>query len=359
MEPRLGPRDVFVSYSSKDRALMRAKLQAPLEAAGLDVVVDTSDFVFGATPLENMRVAIQNSRHTVLAITSNWIQSEWCAYESLFTEHLDVAAKRRKLIPVRLDETKPPSELLRTYCDLSGGDYPANLARLIEQLRERDGEQVVSGASPPPLVSDLIYHRLREHLSLRHWREADAETRRILCDAVGVSPIVGLRLPDFERLPLTTLEAVDSYWRQASSGRFGLAVQRRIFDECRRDWECFGKRVGWIRNSLWIAYSDVWDHVATGNMRDGELPIGGRGGVWGGIGDATLGQGFKGVIRCQYKILESAAGDLAHTGGFSRVGQRFVEDLTLNNGFALAWMKPRELLLERWAKARAEAGLSS
>lgn len=48
--------------------------------------------------------------------------------------------------------------------------------------------------------------------------------------------------------------------------------------------------------------------------------------------------------------MKSAIGDLAHRGGVGRVGVRFIDDISLNNGFSLAWMKSRELLLDRWTQ---------
>lgn len=347
--------DVFISYSSKDKVLVRAKLLAPLEAAGLSAVIDYRDFEYGAPPLDNMRTAIRKSRHTLLAITERWLQSEWCEFESLFAEHLDPTGKRRKIIPVKLDESHPPSELLRTWCDLSNERVcSTNLAKLIAQLLVNKMSQGLPSSEPTVNlpVADRAYEKLRDLLSLRQWKEADIETREILCRAVGASPISGLKAEAMVTLPLATLQVVDRYWSQVSGGKFGFAAQHRVFEDCQRDWERFGRHVGWIRNGLWVAYTDVWQHAVHDDLREGELPVGGRGGFWAGIGDVSLGNGIVGFLKCQYKILEAGLGDLFHTGGFNRVGQRFIDDVTLNNGFALAWMKPRELLLDRWKEGK-------
>lgn len=189
----------------------------------------------------------------------------------------------------------------------------------------------------------------QEYLSLRNWKDAVLVTREILCRAAGASSITGLSAKAIQSLSARPLQAIDHLWSSYSSPEFGFAIQHRIFEECQRDWIEFAKRVGWIRNGLWVAYSDVWHHADENDLREGELPIGGRGGFWAGIGDSTLGKGLSGYLKCSFLIMKSALGDLAHKGGASRVGVRFIEDMTLNNGFALAWMRPRELLLDRWA----------
>ena len=53
--------DVFISYSSKDRAWVRGELLTRLEAAGLKVCIDFRDFEPGAPSVTEMERAVLTS----------------------------------------------------------------------------------------------------------------------------------------------------------------------------------------------------------------------------------------------------------------------------------------------------------
>jgi len=77
--------DVFISYSSKDKAWVRGELLKGLEKAELKVCIDCRDFTPGKAALFNMQDAVRKSRKTLLVISSNWFKSEWTFYESLLS----------------------------------------------------------------------------------------------------------------------------------------------------------------------------------------------------------------------------------------------------------------------------------
>ncbi|MBK9600415.1 MAG: toll/interleukin-1 receptor domain-containing protein [Anaerolineales bacterium] len=86
--------DVFISYSHKDEAWADKTLRQRLDDAGLKVCIDYRDFEAGKMALLNMQDAAKESKHVVLVITRNWLNSEWSLFEALWL----VA---EKLIPVR------------------------------------------------------------------------------------------------------------------------------------------------------------------------------------------------------------------------------------------------------------------
>lgn len=133
--------DVFVSYRGPERKFVFRRLVLPLRNANLSVAIDFETFGFGAWNLENIRLAVERSRYTLLAITPAWHQSEWCEAEMQLTRHLDPAAKRQRIIPVILAETHIP-ECLRFlhYCDLSSQKaYECNFQKLVNTLRSKRG----------------------------------------------------------------------------------------------------------------------------------------------------------------------------------------------------------------------------
>ncbi len=64
---------VFTSYSHKDSAWVQDPLLARLESASLHVCVDERDFDIGIPSLINMERAVDNSRHTLIVLTPEWV----------------------------------------------------------------------------------------------------------------------------------------------------------------------------------------------------------------------------------------------------------------------------------------------
>ncbi len=128
--------DLFISYSHSDRPFVANWLLPRLEDEGLKVCVDYRDFEVGAPSLVNMEQAIERSNHTIVVLTSAWVQSEWANFESLLVGSSDPAGRRRKLLPLRLDNCSPPSRIkMFTYADFRETSNRENeLNKLLNQL---------------------------------------------------------------------------------------------------------------------------------------------------------------------------------------------------------------------------------
>lgn len=191
----------------------------------------------------------------------------------------------------------------------------------------------------------IDFSKLHDLLSDKNWRAADEETKKLMCKTVRASHWFGLTLENILEFPCEELLAIDRYWTENSAGRFGFSVQLNAFMECNGDIKKFASAIGWRMHGNWIAYSDVdWSERAP----TGQLPIGGRGGLVAGIGDVTQGRGLTGYIDTSFSLFMSAVGDLFHEGGWDRFWVRLKEDVSFNNGFSKAWMRPRIFLLERF-----------
>lgn len=134
--------DVFISHSAADRAWVADWLAPRLEAAGLTVAVSYRDFLPGAPLLDAVEQTIADARHALVVVTPAWTADEWNAYEARLTHTFDPSARRRKLIPVRLQPCAPPDCVLpRAVADLVMADFTdtrrwdAELARLLRALR--------------------------------------------------------------------------------------------------------------------------------------------------------------------------------------------------------------------------------
>jgi hypothetical protein len=118
--------DVFISYSHKDEAWADKVLRQRLEDAGLKVCVDYRDFEAGKMALLNMQDAAKESKHVVLVITRNWLNSEWSLFEALMGGIQDPAGLQKKLIPLLYEDGIQkdinPFISMRTWVDFTRKD---------------------------------------------------------------------------------------------------------------------------------------------------------------------------------------------------------------------------------------------
>ena len=127
--------DVFISYSNKDGDWVRGTLLPALEKAGLRACIDFRDFEIDTPSLVNMERGVEESRHTLVVLTPNWIRSEWTEFESLLVGTADPAGRRRKLIPLMLEKCDlPPRIAMLTYVDFTQGDLDLSWQRLLRGL---------------------------------------------------------------------------------------------------------------------------------------------------------------------------------------------------------------------------------
>ncbi|NEQ63945.1 MAG: protein kinase [Symploca sp. SIO2D2] len=128
--------------------------------------------------------------------------------------------------------------------------------------------QIIPGLSPTD------YGKLRGLLAAEKWQEADQETAALMLKAAGRKG--WLRVADIEKFPRQELQMLDKLWREHSSDRFGISVQKRIWQGLagsqKTDWQSwcsFGDCVGWRLRSNWLAHSSL---NFTKDAPTGELP---------------------------------------------------------------------------------------
>merc|ERR1719440_2007310 len=84
----------------------------------------------------------------------------------------------------------------------------------------------------PLLVSELgvDYSKLKEALQASDFKEADAETRRLLIELAG--PAAKTRgwvyFTEVRNIPDADMETIDSLWQHFSGGKFGFVPQRKV-----------------------------------------------------------------------------------------------------------------------------------
>jgi hypothetical protein len=135
--------DAFISYSSRDSEWVQECLLTTLESHNLRVCIDYRDFTIGASSLENMEIAVQSSRKTLLVLTPSWINSEWTNFEALLAQVKDPAGRGRRLLPLMVIKTPLPLRLeMLSYLDLTEqADWDFQIRRLIRAIQFTDGDQ--------------------------------------------------------------------------------------------------------------------------------------------------------------------------------------------------------------------------
>jgi hypothetical protein len=143
--------DAFISYSSRDSKWVQESLLSALESHSLRICIDYRDFVIGASGLENMEIAVQSSRKTLLVLTPSWINSEWTNFEALLTQVKDPAGRGRRLLPLMVIKTPLPLRLeMLSYLDLTEQtDWDFQISRLIRAIQFADRDE-----PEPDLASD-------------------------------------------------------------------------------------------------------------------------------------------------------------------------------------------------------------
>jgi hypothetical protein len=127
--------DVYISYHEADETWVSETLLPKLEAAGLRVMIDYRDFAIGVPRLVNIERAVERSRHTLIVMTPEWVESDWNAFQGLLASSEDPSGLRQKLLPLKLRPCTPPARIaMIEILDLT------NLAR-----REAQIERLVRG----------------------------------------------------------------------------------------------------------------------------------------------------------------------------------------------------------------------
>ncbi|MGE5658309.1 MAG: GUN4 domain-containing protein [Actinomycetota bacterium] len=124
------------------------------------------------------------------------------------------------------------------------------LAKFLPQRRLPTGDRLESAVG-------VDYTPLQHLLAAHKWKEADQETWRVLCQALG-KPTKGYLHPaDLGNLPCADLQTIDRLWVKYSEGLFGFSVQKSIYESVGGDYGQFCDRVGWLTYNPHTPYEGI------------------------------------------------------------------------------------------------------
>lgn len=140
--------DVFISYSSKDRKVVR-KVAERLKKEGLRVWFDAWTLKPGDSVPSKIEEGLESSRILVLCMSANAFGSDWAQLESGTFRFRDPLNKNRRLIPLRLDDAPIKGSLAQfRYITWHPDDRKQSYEKLLEACRLGVKPKVAHGKAP-------------------------------------------------------------------------------------------------------------------------------------------------------------------------------------------------------------------
>ena len=129
------PFDVFLSHSSKDKAVVRAVAER-LQKDGLEVWFDEWELKPGDSIPAKIEEGLEHSRVLVLCMSANAFGSDWAQLEAGTFRFRDPLNKERRFIPLRLDDAPIKGSLAQfLYINWLPADREQEYAKLLEACR--------------------------------------------------------------------------------------------------------------------------------------------------------------------------------------------------------------------------------
>src|SRR6266480_1264666 len=130
------PKHFFMSYNKADRTWAEW-VAWHLEEAGYTTIFQAWDFRPGMNFVQKMQEAVQEAERTIAVLSTNYLEAVYThpEWEAAFKQ--DPRGEKGILVPVRIQECKPPGLLgLIAYIDLVGLDETAAHETLLDGVRQ-------------------------------------------------------------------------------------------------------------------------------------------------------------------------------------------------------------------------------
>jgi hypothetical protein len=135
--------DVFLSHSSKDKAVVRAVAEKLCED-GIRVWLDDWEVHAGDSIPAKVEDGLENSRVLVLCMSANAFGSDWAQLESHTFRFRDPLNKERRFIPLRLDDAPIKGSLAQFL-----------YINWLPEDREYEYVKLLEGCGPPVMLRDV------------------------------------------------------------------------------------------------------------------------------------------------------------------------------------------------------------
>lgn len=172
---------------------------------------------------------------------------------------------RLQLIPKLIEFGDEGWEILREFLKNQSGEQPNLVVGKIyrelyqdssEKNREFREKYFKDGIIELRSAKNIDYKPLEKLLIEGDFQAADTLTREKLCEIAGVDAIARgwLYFTEVDRFPATDLHTLDRMWWLYSEGKFGFAIQRKIWLGVGQDFSQLWQKIGWKKNNNWTRY---------------------------------------------------------------------------------------------------------
>jgi GUN4-like/TIR domain len=255
---------VFLAHNSQDKPQVRIVADA-LKQKGINTWLDEEQIPPGVLFQEHLQKAIAEIDYALIFIGKSGV-GQWQAIEiqSFFSK---LVRSRIPVIPVLLPGVKKLPDDMVFLRELNYVLFP-------DDIRDQNTiNKIVWGITKQSSYID--YKRLESFLGGGLWREANAETRRIILQAANREKDGYLNEQETRDFDDDILLNLDILWRQYSKNRFGFSVQKKLLKDCEQDAIKFGVQVGWKHLNGWIdaAHVDYSISAPVGHLPYGMLQL--------------------------------------------------------------------------------------
>lgn len=199
--------DVFISYSSHDKEWVRGELLKGIEKVGLRVFIDFRDFKRGAPSIKEMERGVSTCPKTLLVLTPDYVESEWCEIENIMSQARDPANRDLRLIPLLKTQCRKPLRLgALTHVDFTvDADFELAWQQLLtalgaqaERPAGKDVATEIQGTRTR--AASYVAKRIRKHKSA-----FAIGLLVLLLSAVVLSYLIWLRQPSHAAAPVESI----------------------------------------------------------------------------------------------------------------------------------------------------------
>lgn len=135
-------KDFFISYNKADKEYAKW-IAGTLEENDYTTYIQAWDFRPGNNFILQMQEAIKKSKRTIIVLSQNYLNSEYCQAEWAAAYNYDPTGKYRKLIPVRVSDVCPNGLLSGIiYIDLYRCDEEVAKKRLLNGIDENENPRM-------------------------------------------------------------------------------------------------------------------------------------------------------------------------------------------------------------------------
>jgi uncharacterized protein (DUF433 family)/uncharacterized protein YbcV (DUF1398 family) len=237
---------VFLAHNSQDKPQVRIVADA-LKQKGINTWLDEEQIPPGVLFQEHLQKAIAEIDYALIFIGKSGV-GQWQAIEihSFFSK---LVSSRIPVIPVLLPGVKKLPDDMVFLREI-------NYVQFLDDIKDQNTiNKIVWGITGKS--SYINYDGLESFLRSGLWREANAETKRIILQSANREKDGYLHNEEMRDFDDSVLLQLDSLWQRYSQNRFGFSIQKKILQDCQQDASIFGSRVGWKQGDSWINEAHV------------------------------------------------------------------------------------------------------